>query len=217
MLRIVLPFSALLATIDVSSIGPAIDVIDVILVEVVLVVDGDVTVAPIAITPIVCPGCSQDDSCSKCQPHPGHITWIVIGGIRINPGVTVDYLRIIRRHKGVLRIGRLNYNSLLASLHGFSFHFLLLGCLQRSLALRLCPHALHRVHYVLRLRQKRISQICCPGDICRQPSDHSWEYGHRLDTRIPGLSCHFVGEGVILQVGIALQPLFKLDDLQRVS
>ena len=178
MLRIMLPFSALLATIDI---------VDVVSIEIVVVVNVDVAVAPIAIAPIVCPRCSQYESCAKCQPHPRHVAWIIIGRIRINPRWTINDRRIIRRNIDVLRVGRLNYDSLLPSLHRFSFDSLLLSCLQRSCALRLGPHALHRVHHVLLLRQKRISQIRCPGDICRQPSDHIWEYGHRLDTRIPGL------------------------------
>jgi hypothetical protein len=84
MLRIVLPFSALLATTNISPIARSIDVIDVIFVEVVLVIDGDVAVAPIAIAPIVCPRCSQYDSCAKCQPRPRHVARIIIGRIRPN-------------------------------------------------------------------------------------------------------------------------------------
>ena len=57
MLWIVLPFSALLATTNISPIAPFIDVIDVVFVEVVLVIDGDVALAPIAVTPIICPRC----------------------------------------------------------------------------------------------------------------------------------------------------------------
>jgi hypothetical protein len=49
MLPIMLPFSALLATIDI---------VDAIFVEIVLVVNVDVALAPIAIAPIVCPRCS---------------------------------------------------------------------------------------------------------------------------------------------------------------
>jgi hypothetical protein len=49
MLRIVLPFSALLTTIDI---------VDVVSIEIVVVVNGDVAVAPVTIAPIVCPRCS---------------------------------------------------------------------------------------------------------------------------------------------------------------
>jgi hypothetical protein len=74
MLRIVLPFSALLITIDI---------VDVVSIEIVVVVNGDVAVAPIAIAPIVCPRCAQYKSCAKCQPRTRHVAWIIIGRIRI--------------------------------------------------------------------------------------------------------------------------------------
>jgi hypothetical protein len=57
MLRIVLPFSVSLA---------AVDVVDVILVKIVLIVNRHVPAAvPITIPPMVRPGGSEDDSCSK--------------------------------------------------------------------------------------------------------------------------------------------------------
>jgi hypothetical protein len=49
MLRIVLPFSALLTTIDIAG---------AVSIEIVVVVNGDVAVAPVTIAPIVCPRCS---------------------------------------------------------------------------------------------------------------------------------------------------------------
>jgi hypothetical protein len=131
MLRIMLPLGSGAArsrpVFDVGSIGPLIDVSDVIFVEVVLVIDGDVAVAPIAIAPIVCPCCSQYHSCAKCQPRPRHVAWIIIGRIRPN-WWTVNDLGIIRRNIHVLVVGRLNYDSLLPSFHRFSFDFLLLVC-----------------------------------------------------------------------------------------
>jgi hypothetical protein len=57
MLSIVLPFSALLATIDI---------VDVVSIKIVVVVNGDVAVPPIAVAPIVCPRCAQYDSGAKC-------------------------------------------------------------------------------------------------------------------------------------------------------
>src|SRR4029077_5912952 len=76
MLRVVLPFSALLTTIDI---------VDVVSIEIVVVVNGDVAVAPIAIAPIVCPRCSKYESCAKCQSRPGHVAWIIIAGRRKTP------------------------------------------------------------------------------------------------------------------------------------
>src|SRR5437660_12729591 len=124
MLRIVLPFSALLTTIDI---------VDVVSIEIVVVVNGDVAVAPIAIAPIVCPRCSQYESSAKCQPRSRHVAWIIIGRIRITPRWTVNDRWIIRRNIDELRVGRLNYDSLLPSLYRLSFHFLLLGCLYAPL------------------------------------------------------------------------------------
>src|SRR5438477_1980675 len=120
MLRIVLPFSAVLATVGIVGVDS---------VEIVFVVNGDVAVAPIAIAPIVCPRCSQYESCAKCQPRSRHVAWIIIGRIRITPRWTVNDRWIIRRNIDELRVGRLNYDSLLPSLYRLSFHFLLLGCL----------------------------------------------------------------------------------------
>jgi hypothetical protein len=57
MLSIVLPFSALLATIDI---------VDVVSIKIVVVVNVDVAVPPIAVAPIVCPRCAQYDCCAKC-------------------------------------------------------------------------------------------------------------------------------------------------------
>src|SRR5205814_8793698 len=106
MLRIVLPFSASLTTIDI---------VDVVSIEIVIVVNGDVAVAPVAIAPIVCPRCSQDESCAKYQPRSRHVAWIIIGRIRIIPRWAVNDRRIIRRNIDELRVGRLNYDSLLPS------------------------------------------------------------------------------------------------------
>src|SRR4029077_16268012 len=100
MLRVVLPFSALLTTIDI---------VDVVSIEIVVVVNGDVAVAPIAIAPIVCPRCSQNEPCPKAHPPSRRVAWIIIGRIRIAPRWTVNDRRIIRRNINELRIDRLNY------------------------------------------------------------------------------------------------------------
>jgi hypothetical protein len=81
MLPVMLPFSALLAPIDI---------VDVVSVEIVVVVYVDVAVAPIAIAPIVRPRCSQYDCCAKCQAGPRHVAWIIIGGIRIKSRRAID-------------------------------------------------------------------------------------------------------------------------------
>jgi hypothetical protein len=54
-------------------------------------------------------------------------------------------------------------------------------------------------------------------DIVGQPLDYVGERRHRLDAGVPILLLHRAREGFVLQVFVFLQPLLKLDDLQRIG
>jgi hypothetical protein len=105
----------------------AVDVVNIIPIEIVLVVDRHVSpTVPIAISPVVRPRRSEYDACSKCESHPWCVARIIIRWIGIN-GWAVNDCRIIRRNIDVLRVGWLNCNDLTASFDRFGFYFLLLG------------------------------------------------------------------------------------------
>ena len=50
----------------------------------------------------------------------------------------------------------------------------------------------------------------------RQPFHHVRQTGQSLDAWIPGLFRHRVGECLVLQILVLLQPLLEQDDFQRI-
>lgn len=144
MRRVMLPLAPALAAIDVR-----------IPVEIVIVVDVDVSTAPIAITPVVRPCGPQDDAGPHRESHPRHVSWIGIRVIRIC-GRPVNNRRIVGGDVNNFRVRLLNNDDLLASLHRLSFHSLLLAGLQSSFASRLSAHALHCIQHILLLSEKGI-------------------------------------------------------------
>jgi hypothetical protein len=145
----------------------AIDVVDVVLVEIVCVVDGYVAaVVPIAIAPASAPnGCTNGHSSAPRQGAACHIPWIGNRWIRVGRLLSVNDCRIVRRNVNRVRSWRLNHNGLAASFHRLSFHFLLCAGFQISRALRLCPHALDRCHHIGLLGKKSVPQIGGPLDV----------------------------------------------------
>jgi hypothetical protein len=67
------------------------------------------------------------------------------------------------------------------------------------------------------LREECVSQVRRPLDISSHPLHHIWKRYQCLDARVPRLLGHCVRQGLVLQVLVIREPLFKLDHFQRVS
>jgi len=93
----------------------------------------------------------------------------------------------------------------------------LLAGFQISRALGFRAHALDRVHHVGFLREEGVPQIRCPRDIVSQLLDYRRERRHGLDTWVPVLLFHRIGQRLVLQVLILSQPLLQLNDFQRIG
>jgi hypothetical protein len=93
---------------------------------------------------------------------------------------------------------------------------LLLVGLQVPRALRLRAHALHGVHHIVLLREKRIAEISGPLDVVCETFDHIGQSRQSLDARVPRLLGHSVCKRLIFHPGILTQPLLKLYDFKRI-
>jgi hypothetical protein len=101
--------------------------------------------------------------------------------------------------------------------HGLGFDLLLFGTLQISLVFRFAAHALDRVHHVTLLRQEGVTEVGSPLDVVSQSLDHIGRSRQGLNTGIPVLLLHCIGESLVLQVLVLLHPLLKLNNFQRVG
>ena len=97
-------------------------------------------------------------------------------------------------------------------LDDLGFHLLLLGGFQIAVLLSLFAHALHGIHHIALLRQKRVAQVSGPLDIVCKAFDYIGQSGHRLNARIPRLFCHSVGQSLVFQTRVFQKPLLKLDE-----
>jgi hypothetical protein len=118
MLRIVLKLTSLLS------------VETVVLIEIIIVVDGDVAAAPIAISPVAPPsapsGGTHRNSRSPSQSCSRHVAWICVGVVRIlGLGRPINDRRVVRRNVSYVRVSLLNYDNLLTALDRLGLHFLL--------------------------------------------------------------------------------------------
>jgi hypothetical protein len=114
-----------------------------------------------------------------------------------------------------LRIRLFDYDYALV-LDDLGFHFLLFSRFQITLILSFLAHALHRIHAIALLREECIAQIGGPLNVVCQPLYNIRESRKRLDAWIPGLFRHGVRERLVFQILIFVQPLLKLDDLERI-
>jgi hypothetical protein len=118
MLRIVLELTALLA------------VETVVLVKIIVVVDGDVATAPIAIAPVTTPsapsGGTHGNSRAPSQCCSRHIARISIRIVRIlGRRRTVNDLWVVRRDINYVRVSLLDLDYLLAAGNCLGLHYLL--------------------------------------------------------------------------------------------
>jgi len=67
------------------------------------------------------------------------------------------------------------------------------------------------------LRQECISQIRCPLDVAGHALHHIRKRYQSLNTWVPRLLCHRIGQRFSCQILVLVHPLLKLDDLQRIS
>jgi hypothetical protein len=93
---------------------------------------------------------------------------------------------------------------------------LLLSRFEIAFVLGLFAHALNGIHQIALLRQKRISQIGRPLEIIRKSLHNIWQAGHCLHARVPGLLRDCIGERLVFQSLVLLEPLLQLNDLQRI-
>jgi hypothetical protein len=118
MLRIVLELTALLA------------VKVVVLIEIIVVVDGDIATAPIAIAPVTAPsapsGGAHRNSRAPSQSCSRHIARIGVRVVRIlGRRRTVNDLRVVRRDINYVRVRLLDLDHLLAAGNCLGLHYLL--------------------------------------------------------------------------------------------
>jgi hypothetical protein len=82
--------------------------------------------------------------------------------------------------------------------------------------LRLNPQPLDRIHDVLLLSEKGISQSRRPGNVIAHTPEDVRKHDERLDTRIPVLLLGGLSQRRSRQPRIPLEPLRRLDHFQRV-
>ena len=213
MLGVVLPV-AVVANLVVDVVFVVVVYVLVVYVYVDVIVTPAATVAPAPVSP----DCSDRDSNAKGKSRPGRVSsvgrivhrWIRIGGLAINYGWVVG------RDVNHIGVGWLNDNNALA-FHLLSLDRLLLAGLESSRALRLCAHALDRVHHIGFLREESVSQLRGPSNIIAQLLDHVGHYRHGLDAGVPRLFFHRIGQRFAFQVLILSHPLLELNDLERVG
>jgi hypothetical protein len=101
-------------------------------------------------------------------------------------------------------------------LNDLGFYLLLLGRFQIAGVLCLLAHALHGIHHIALLRQKRVAQVRGPLNVFCQTLYYFGQRSQRLNAWIPGLFHGGIGECFILQPGILCQPLLELDYFERI-
>ena len=171
MLRVVIPSVPAGTVADVLPVG--VDALPVrVPDEIIVVVYGDVVVAAPAASPApsaTTPRGSHSQTNAKRYGHAGGVIsrWrIVDWRIRID-GRAVDDRGIVGWDVDHFGTGGLDYDDRFV-LHNFRLNFLLLGRFKIACLFRLGTHALHGVHDVRLLGQKRVSQIRGPLDIVRE-------------------------------------------------
>jgi hypothetical protein len=101
----------------------SINIVDVVPVEIVIVVDGDVAATPVAVAPVRTPGGAQGDASSEREQS---ITRRVDVGIWIDRRA-VNHSGAVLRNVNNLRICWLNNDYLFSPFHGLCLDFLLGG------------------------------------------------------------------------------------------
>ena len=197
----------------------AVSTIDVrIAVEVIVVVDINVVASPSAsTTPPTAPESTHHHPDPERNGKPGGVIpgrRVIDGGIRIHRR-TVDDDGIISGDIDDLWIGLLDNNNVFV-FDNRGFHFLLFVRLQVSFILGFLPHALHSVHHVGLLCEECIPKVGRPANIVGQTFHHFGQGGKRLNAWVPGLFRNRVGQLLIFECLVLLQPLLQLDDLERI-
>jgi hypothetical protein len=96
-------------------------------VKIIVVVDVDVAVVPIAISPVVVGPCaSQNKAGSESQPHTGVVSRIRIRIIGISwRRRSINHLRVVRGNVNYVGVSLLNYDHLFTALDRLRLHALL--------------------------------------------------------------------------------------------
>jgi hypothetical protein len=106
------------------SVTRSVGVIPVVSVEIIIVVDVDVPVAPIAVAPVVVtPPRAKRETGAPRQTHSRVVARILIGIVRIC-WLAINHDRIVRRNVDNLRVGLLDHDHLFP-VFGLRFDFLL--------------------------------------------------------------------------------------------
>jgi hypothetical protein len=83
--------------------------------------------------------------------------------------------------------------------------------------LSLPTQALHCIHHIRLLCQKRVTQVGRPLDVASHPLNHVWKLYQRLDAGVPRLLCHGIRQRFSLEVFVSIHPLLKLDNFKWIS
>jgi len=137
-------------------------------------------------------------------------------GVRAPRRRTVDIFGLVNRDVDHLRIGRLDLDRVLAafSVHG---NHLLRRRLQPSVRLSSRAHCLHRTHHIGLLAKERVPKVGSPSDIVAEQIQRIRKCHQRLDARVPILLLGCVQQLRTLKIAVALKPLLRLRDLQRIG
>ncbi len=156
------------------------------------------------------------DTRSKPETEPKSKT-VRVPQIRVSSphGGTPHVSRIVDRNVDDLRIGRLYLDGALVVLRVGGDHLLRRG---RQPAVRLGPgsHSLHRAHHIGLLGQEGVPQVRGPADIVAQQLQRIRKRDQRLNTGIPVLLFGGIHQLRALKIAVLLNPLLRLDDLQRI-
>jgi hypothetical protein len=96
------------------------------------------------------------------------------------------------------------------------FNYLLLRGFQIALAFSFLAHALHGIHHIALLRQERIAHIGSPANVVGEALYHIGQSGQCLNTWIPWLFCHSIGERLVFEPWVLRQPLLELNDFEWI-
>jgi hypothetical protein len=92
----------------------------------------------------------------------------------------------------------------------------LLSGLQITFLLGLFPHSLNGIHYLALLRQKGIAQLGRPLNFVAEQFYDRWHSCKSLDARVPRLFFRCVGERLVFQALVFLQPTLQKNNFDGI-
>jgi len=117
---------------------------------------------------------------SKSEP------WVPQARVNAPRGRTPHVGWIVNRNVHNLRVGRLNFDGVLAALI-FSGDHLLLRIGEPAIGPSARTHTLHGIHHIILLSQERVAEIGGPVDVAAQQMERIRQRDESLNARVPAL------------------------------